>query len=104
MASEDTAANIETDAARCRRKCARTFRGQHGAALPGGPFPGTQGEPGDVRRCEHGRVWAFDEPRSRFEWPTFDLWESLGPLSTPIRYRRAVRSLSVPGSSGEVQG
>ncbi|WP_191304369.1 hypothetical protein [Lentzea cavernae] len=66
-----------------------TFRGEHGAAMPGGPFPGTSGEPGGVRRCEHGQVWVFEKD----DVYGFDHWEWLSRVWNPVRYRRAVRAL-----------
>ena len=69
--------------------CDRTFRQEHGGAVPGGPFPGTHAESGDVRLCEHGKVWLY----TRTEGWSIDLWVRLHPLASPIRYRRALRAL-----------
>lgn len=81
-------ANIATETQRCLLDCARTFHREHGEALPGGPFPGTWGEPGDVRRCEHGRIWGFASTGT-----FIDLWEPVSVFWTPIRYLRAARAL-----------
>lgn len=88
------AANIETAQCRCRRDCSRTFRHEHGSALPGGPFPGTAAEPGDVRRCEHGRIWCYRETNWGLTAASgIDVWEQLAWWWEPIRYARAVRAL-----------
>lgn len=73
------------DAARCHR----TFAHKHGGALPGGPFPGTNGKDGDVRRCEHGKVWAF----VRCEGYRIDVWRRLSRFWEPLAYRRAAAAL-----------
>ena len=49
--------------------------------------------PGDVRRCEHGKVWLYDrEVEGRF-FNTLIRWRRVHPLWEPITYRRAVRAL-----------
>jgi hypothetical protein len=65
--------------------------------VPGGPFPGTQAEAGDVRRCEHGRIWSYvkDVP---FDY-TIDHWETLSWFWNPVRFARAVRALRFPSPS-----
>jgi len=48
--------------------------------------------PGDVRRCEHGRVQlAYDVPGSI---PAY--WRDLSPVWNPILRRRAVKALACP--------
>lgn len=84
----DASVNIETRGECCQRNCSVTFRHEHGQALSNGPFSGTNGEPGDVRCCEHGRIWGFAVSNMRI-----DQWELLSPLWTPVQYRRAVRAL-----------
>lgn len=78
--------NIETEERKCWRDCGRTFRQIHEA---------TWGEPGDVRMCAHRRVWIFREE----ERVHIDVWERLNPLTSPIRYVRAVRALRRPGTA-----
>lgn len=75
----------------CRVECRKTWSCEHGASVPGGPFPGTLGSPGDVRRCEHGNVWLYegDDASSRF-----DYWTRLRWWTTPIQYRRAILALA----------
>jgi hypothetical protein len=90
-------ANVSTAREVCERECARTFHGEHGGALPGGPFPGTNGHEGDVRRCEHGRVWEF-EPQVLYT-AGIDVWRLISPWWEPLRYRRAVRALAEGGVS-----
>jgi hypothetical protein len=75
----------------CRRDCRQTWRHEHGAALPGGPFPGTLAQEGDVRRCEHGRIWYC--PKEPSDASNFDQWERLTWWGTPIRYQQARKSL-----------
>ena len=77
----------------CRRDCARTWRYEHGASCPGGPFPGTFGSEGDVRRCEHGRIWLY-RPDCYHHGSNFDIWRRLTPWGNPILHRRAVRALA----------
>lgn len=78
MTAERTA-NVRTPRQRCHDTCSRTFRHEHGASVPGGPFPGTLADPGDVRRCEHGRLWTFDPYTSRGDY-RIDHWRRLYPL------------------------
>lgn len=70
--------------------CHRTFTADHGGAVPGGPFPGTFGSKGDVRRCEHGRVWIF----ARSEAYRIDIWRPVSRFWEPVIYRRAIRELA----------
>lgn len=72
--------------------CHRTWHFEYGASVPGGPFPGTHARAGDVRRCEHGKVWLFHRLAPHGSW--FDMWERIHPLSEPIVYRRAIRALA----------
>ena len=90
-------ANILTSRQQCRRECSRTFHFEHGGALPGGPFPGTAGDPGDIRRCEHGRMWRFVGTERGGNW--IDLWEPLSPVWNPIAWRRARRALVTTGEA-----
>jgi hypothetical protein len=61
--------------------------------LPAGP--GWWGRPGDLRRCEHGRLQIRTEvgPGSRSMGPGTDWWRDLSPIWTPILYRRAMKAL-----------
>jgi hypothetical protein len=86
--------SIMTAKERCASKCSRTFRGEHGQAVPGGPFPGTQAEEGDVRRCEHGRIWAYVKQTPNDY--TIDHWEQLSRFWNPVRFARAARALRSP--------
>ena len=70
-------------------RCHRTFTHEHGGALPDGPFPGTMGSQGDVRRCEHGKVWIF----VGCEAYTIDVWREVSRFWEPITYARAVRAM-----------
>jgi hypothetical protein len=48
------------------------------------------GQPGDVRRCEHGRIMlGFEVPGTI---PPY--WRDLSPIWTPILYRRALNALT----------
>lgn len=89
--------SIETPRERCLARCSRTFRYGHGDALRGGPFPGSHGEAGDVRRCEHGQVWLFEEMTPHDF--TIDHWTPLSRFWNPVQYGRAVRALRSPRSS-----
>lgn len=82
-------ANILTPKARCTTDCRTTFAGRHGASITGGPFEGTIGGPGEVRRCEHGRYWRWRDTNHRL-----DYWERLSWLWEPIVMRRARRALA----------
>ncbi|NUR80782.1 MAG: hypothetical protein HOQ21_10100 [Dermatophilaceae bacterium] len=86
---EPQPANIETRQEKCLRNCERTFRYIHDA---------TRGEPGDVRYCDHGRVWTFDHDTGHI-----DVWEWLSPVFNPIRYARAVRALRQRPGTATVQ-
>ena len=79
---------------RCQYDCASTWRYEHGGSLPGGPFPGTGGRAGDVRRCEHGNVWIFSEVRESRYYTKHDIWRRLNPLWDRREYRRALAALS----------
>ena len=84
-------ANVNTTAQKCALKCRNTFRTSYG---PDGSLPGTFGKPGDVRRCDHGRVWTFTD-----ESYGLDYWMRLSPVLSPIRYLRAIRALRRPDRS-----
>lgn len=79
----------------CRHECARTWAVEHGGALPGGPFPGHWGSKGDVRRCEHGRLWLWQEcPRPH----SVNYWRRISRFWEPLVYRRAAKAIAaVPG-------
>lgn len=77
----------------CRHECSRTFHGEHGGALPGGPFPGTSGSPGDVRRCDHGRLWVYADSRENGFYCLIDVWRPISRWWEPVLYRRARRLL-----------
>lgn len=81
--------NVLTPRERCRRECQRTWAVEHGGGLPGGPFPGIDGEPGDARRCPHGRLWLYDGPDGH----RFATWRPLSRLFEP---RRAWRARHLP--------
>ena len=71
-------ANIRTSRGDHRRYCTRPRFEVH-----------EWGRPGDVRRCEHGRVMlGYEVPGTV---PPY--WMDLSPIFTPIRYRRAIRAL-----------
>ncbi|WP_280499386.1 hypothetical protein [Nocardia cyriacigeorgica] len=89
----ESRANTLTDRQRCRRECASTHRYEHGGSRPGGPFPGTHAEPGDVRRCEHARYWRYTHTSRGFFFQTFDRWELLSRFWNPILVRRARRAI-----------
>jgi len=75
-------ANIVTKRQACARHCAYTYWRNHGPV-----------DTGDVRRCEHGKVWvATGRQRESIYFHVLDEWERLG-WWTPIAYRRAVRAL-----------
>lgn len=82
--------------------CHRTFHFEHGGALPGGPFPGTSGKPGDVRRCEHGKVWRYRRTETGGSW--IDVWERVSRFWEPFVYRRAIRALDAPEEPDEDDG
>lgn len=75
--------------------CDRTFTSEHGGALPDGPFPGTFGSDGDVRRCEHGHIWTFVGR----EGYRIDTWRRVSRFWEPITYRRAITALADGGAS-----
>lgn len=54
------------------------------------------GFPGDVRRCQHGRIQIRTEigPNARVAGPGTDWWRTLSRLRNPILYRRAKRALA----------
>lgn len=75
----------------CRWDCRETWACEYGASLPGGPFPGTQGSTGDVRRCKHGNVWLYAGPSSSWR---FDIWRRLTWWGTPVQYHHALKALA----------
>lgn len=65
-------ANILTVRQQCRLRCPARTEGPR---------------VGDVRRCEHGRLWLY-------RWGAFiNYWSRLRPWLNPLAYRRAVRAL-----------
>jgi hypothetical protein len=54
------------------------------------------GRPGDVKRCQHGRIMVRCEvgPHSRIAGPGTDYWRELSPIFDPIKYRRARKALA----------
>ncbi|WP_063023686.1 hypothetical protein [Nocardia niwae] len=87
-------ANILTTKQRCADNCHSTWRYEHGASQPGGPFPGTMADPGDVRRCEHGKYWKYRYTSTGAFFNKFDRWERLSWLWTPVDMCRAWRALN----------
>lgn len=85
--------NISTAKETCLRECRKTWRGEHGGALSGGPFPGTQAKAGDVRRCEHGRIWEYSVDYVPNHL-TFDYWYHLDWFRYPIQRHRAKVALA----------
>lgn len=77
----------------CDHDCSSTWRYAHGASVPGGPFPGTKADEGDVRRCEHGRIWLFAGVKEDGYWNKFDQWRPVSRWLQPRVYRRAERVL-----------
>lgn len=75
-------ANIATERMRCADGCSKTKRDV------------TAGRVGDVRRCEHGRLWQWGA-RGGY----MDIWSRLSWGIEPIKYRRAVRALRSGGAS-----
>lgn len=86
-------ANIATSKEICRRECRKTWRQEYGGAVPGGPFPGTYAQPGDVRVCEHGKYWEYAPDATPPGDYTFDHWRRLD-WATPIRLHRAKTALT----------
>lgn len=81
---------------RCLHECRVTWNGEHGGSLPGGPFPGTSGKPGDLRVCEHGRVWRYAETFTNRFYCQMDRWTRVSRLS---RAHRKVMRLTTSASS-----
>ena len=74
-------ANIRTERERCSQEC------KHGPEYP---------EIGDVRRCEHGRIWHCIGTHN---WGHWGSWERLIPVFWSPWYRRARRALAADSSS-----
>ena len=85
--------NISTTKETCARECRKTWRNEYGGSVPGGPFPGTHAQPGDVRRCDHGKYWEYAPDATPLGDYTFDHWNRLD-WSTPIRLHRAKSALA----------
>lgn len=85
------APNITTTRERCGRGCRYTYWRNYGHVSIG-----------DVRRCEHGKVWRATgyKRESRF-FLSLDEWESLSRWRNPVLYRRAVRALESPQAAKE---
>lgn len=45
--------------------------------------------PGDVRKCEHGKLWYWDTADGGV-----DYWRPLSPIWTPIVYKRAIAAFN----------
>lgn len=89
-----TTPNVFKDKDRCARDCRTTWAIEHGGALPGGPFPGGYASAGDVRRCEHGKLWIYDEHENRRQVaPSMNYWRRLNWFWYPIVSWRARRKL-----------
>lgn len=80
----------------CLHECSVTWHCEHGGALPDGPFPGTDGESGDVRRCEHGRLWLFTRSRENSFYCLMDCWRPINRWLEPRLYRKTQRLLAAP--------
>lgn len=80
-------ANILTERQRCTRECRWTWW-----RIDGHP------DVGDVRRCEHGRIWRATGRRAlALAGATFyDRWEPVPRFTTT--HRRAVRALAQDGA------
>jgi hypothetical protein len=83
----------------CRSECGVTWHSEHGGSVPGGPFPGTHGGPGDVRRCEHGSVWLWEEEFQNRYWCFMDRWRRLHPFWNRRQYRQAVAALDAEAAA-----
>lgn len=77
----------------CRDECAITWRYSHGSAWD--TRPGTNGYPGDVRRCEHGRLWIFERHFTNTYYCEMDRWQPISRWWRPLLYRKASRALAV---------
>lgn len=86
MSAEAVKVNVLRDGC-VKAECHRTFRQSKNG--------GTWGAKGDVRRCEHGRLWIYVGS----ERLTIDVWRRL-TLGERIRHRRAVRDLPTAADDG----
>lgn len=89
-------ANIRTG---CRYVCASTWRDSHG---PSHSLEGTHAEHGDVRYCEHGRLWRYIGTRENQFFCQMDCWKRI-TRAEPIIHRRAIRALAAAESVGGEQ-
>lgn len=57
--------------------------------------PNWFGRPGDLRRCEHGRLQVRTQvsEHARIQGPGTDWWRDLHPVWTPILWRRAQKAM-----------
>lgn len=76
---------------RCANDCRVTWHSDHG---PDRETPGTSGSPGDVRRCEHGRIWIYEQTFTNRFYCAMDRWHRVSRFFEPITFRRAVRALA----------
>lgn len=90
-------ANAFTDRQACAHHCRTTRKLTGGRDQRDGPYPGTYGEPGDVRRCEHGRVWLWRGTTEGMFFQPLDVWRRISRFGEPVRYRRAVRAIEAAG-------
>lgn len=88
--------SIQTAREACLRSCRTTFWRWEQDKPDGNPFP----KLGDVRRCEHGRIWTATQERT---WGLLncDIWGPLSRFWSPIRYARAIRALPSPAQPTE---
>lgn len=74
-------ANIRIERERCSQEC------KYGPEYP---------HIGDVRRCEHGRIWHCT---GMHDWGRLGRWAPLIPVFWSPSYRRARRALAAESSS-----
>lgn len=72
----------------CRSECGVTWH--YNSAHP---EISTHGKPGDVRRCDHGNVWLWEEEFQNRFWCFMDRWRRLHPRWNRRQYRLAVAAL-----------
>jgi len=84
-------ANILTGRRQCARACGYTYWRTHGTPSLG-----------DVRRCEHDRIWMANGRKRENTWfMALDEWDRLSWLWTPIDMVRARRALNRREVSGD---
>ena len=77
----------------CEDGCSVTWHTDYG---PNGSLPGTRGAHGDVRRCDHGRVWLYEETFMNRYYCSMDRWRALSKFRNWRLHKRAVRALATP--------